>query len=352
MELFSSCDLTTYISNVLTSVSVPETDARTTADCLVTSNLRGVDTHGVRLLPIYVRRLQLGVMEARPQLQVVREGTAFAAIDGGNAMGPVAGAYAMDKAMALARGAGVAAVTVRNSNHFGAAGWYALRAMAEGMVGIATTNGTPALAPWGGRMPFFGANPLAVAVPSDSESSIVLDMATSVTARARIRQYAARGESIPEGWAIDRQGRATKDPAEALQGALLPVGGVKGYGIVLALEVLAGALTGAGFSPENRDLYGDLTGPQGLGHFFLVINPKAFLPDGSFPQRVDRLVRDLHSAPTAEGTDRVKVPGELESECQQRRLSEGVPLPPEQVEELTALGRRLGVTFPQSIGSC
>lgn len=349
MKRFLPGDLEAFAASLLASLGVPHADARLTAACLVAANLRGVDTHGIRLLPIYVKRLELGVLNPSPNVTALQEGSAFAALDGDDGLGPVVGARAMDRAVELAAAAGVGMVTVRNSNHFGAAAWYAARALARGMVGIAASNGTPALAPWGGRVGFFGANPIALAVPAAQEAPIVFDMAASVSARARIRQFAARGEPIPVGWAVDREGRPTSDAAEALAGALLPVGGPKGYGIVLMLEVLAGLLAGAGPSNCNRDLYGDVSGPQNIGHLFLAVNPAAFLPDGSFSGRVDQLIRDLHDVPPAEGFSRVRLPGEQDQARRQERSREGVALASELVDELTNLGLRVGVPLPQPV---
>lgn len=342
MEHFAPADLHDFAEHVLGMLGVAEGDAWTVADSLIAANLRGVDTHGIQLLPVYVRRLVAGVVEPRPKLRTVAEGPAFAVVDGGNGLGPVVGAYAMDKAVALARGAGVAAVAARHSNHFGAAAWYADRAAAQRMIGIAMSNGTPALAPWGGRRPFFGADPVAVAVPAAEEPPVVFDMASSVSSRARIRQAAARGDTIPEGWAVDRQGRPTTNAADALAGALLPVGGPKGYGLTLILELLAGGLTGATFSPENRDLHADLSGPQGLGHFFLVLDPERFLPGGNFGKRADWLIRELHESAPADGVSRVRVPGDLDAQRRAERLARGIAVAPEVVAELETVGERAG----------
>lgn len=348
---FGPSDLSTYVQRVLCALGVSEDGARTTADCLIAADLRGVASHGVGLLPIYARRLRRGTMEPRPVLSVIREGPAFVAVDGGNGLGPVAGAFAMDRAIALCRTSGIAAATVRRSNHFGAAAWYALRALEHDFVGLATSNGTPALAPWGGRSAFFGANPLAVAVPVLGAEAIVFDMATSVVSRAHIRERAARGEAIPEGWALDPAGHPTTSAVDAIGGALLPTGGPKGYGLALVLEVLAGALAGAGLSYENADLHAAPERPQGIGHFFLVIDPHAFVPDGRFPERVGELVHALRSVAPADGVTRVRVPGEAGAVRGRQNQVSGIALSSDKVAALARLGGELGIGFPSALAS-
>jgi LDH2 family malate/lactate/ureidoglycolate dehydrogenase len=346
MENLAVDSLRSFTREVLMQLGVPPEDADLTADCLLTANLRGVDTHGIALLPAYASRLQRGVLNPRPSIRADRQALAVAALNGDNGLGPVVGARAMDMAITLAEGTGIAAVTVRNSNHFGAAAWYAERAAAQGCLGFAVSNGTPALAPFGGRAPFFGANPLAAAIPAGTEPHVVFDMAASVSARARIRRLAEEGQSIPEGWAIDREGAPTRDPNVALEGALLPIAGPKGYGIVLLLEILAGVLSGAGLSPENRDLHGDTAGPQGLGHFFLAIQPESFLPAGHFQARMDKLLQMLHAAPTASGVSRVRVPGDQDGERRAARLAEGISVGTALLNRLVSLGGELGISVP------
>jgi LDH2 family malate/lactate/ureidoglycolate dehydrogenase len=320
-----------------------------TAECLVDSNLTGYDPHGVRLLSVYVRRIENGTINPAPNLRVTIERPASATVDGDNGIGPVVAAFSMDKAIAKARSAGVSAVAACRSNHFGAAAWSALRAAKEGLIGVAASNGSAALAPWGGARAFFGANPIAFAIPVAQGDPIVFDMSTSVSARARIRRLAAAGQQLPEGWAIDAQGRPTTNAEEALRGALLPFGGHKGYGLAMMLEILSGALSAAGFSHQHRDLYSDTDGPQGLGHFFLTLSPTAFISEIEFQTQIATLVDALTKIPPSEGTEGVRVPGDSHRARRTARLTNGISLPDDEVAELTALGRQSGVRFPSAL---
>jgi LDH2 family malate/lactate/ureidoglycolate dehydrogenase len=346
---YSADALAEFATTVLERCGVPSPDARLTADCLIDANLYGVETHGIRLLSIYARRLRSSTINPRPRVRVVHETATAAVVDGDDGLGPVVGAFAIDGAIAKAKESGVGMAVARRSHHFGAAAWYARRALAAGQIGIASSNGSPALAPWGAAAPFFGANPLAVAIPTKDVEPIVFDASTSVSSRARIRRLAAQGEAIPEGWALDADGRATVDAAEAIRGALLPFGGAKGSGLALILEVLCAALAGAGFSNENRDLYLGDTEPQGIGHFFLAIAPDVCDPGDGFTSRVDRLVRSMHKLPPAPEAGRVRLPGEGAAAHRQERLNHGIPLPENEVAELATLGEQSGVEFPAAI---
>ena len=239
-------DLRKFAREVLTRVGVPSDHAAMTANSLVEADQRGVHTHGLAYLPVYVQRLMAGGINPAPAIRLVSERPSTALIDGDNGLGQVVGVQAIQLAINKAREHGAGLVGVRNSNHFGAAAHYAMAAAREGMIGLAMSNIGPTMAPWGGITPCYGNNPISYAVPT-GEAAIVLDMATSVVSRGRISAAAARGETIPLGWACDREGRPTQDPNLALEGLLLPVGGYKGYGIALLIDILSGVLTGGAF---------------------------------------------------------------------------------------------------------
>jgi LDH2 family malate/lactate/ureidoglycolate dehydrogenase len=225
---------------ILEKVGVPPEQARIIAEVTVEADLRGIGSHGLLRLPAYVHRVQAGLMAADTQLKVVRERGATVLLDAQGGFGQVAGVYAMNQAIERARQHGVGFVAVRNANHFGIAAYYTMMALPHRMIGIAATNAAPSMAAWGGTTPVLGTNPISVAIPTGQDVDIVLDMASSVVARGKIRAAATKGERIPLGWALDAEGRPTEDPQAALKGTLLPIGGPKGYGLALVVDVLAG----------------------------------------------------------------------------------------------------------------
>jgi len=248
--------------------------------------------------------------------------------------------------MDMAATQGVAAITVRNSNHAGVAGLYAEQATTAGMIGLYMTNGAPSIAPTGGREPMLGSNPMAIGIPTGGACPIVLDSASAVVARANLLLAKTTGRTIPLGWALDSQGRPTQDPDAGLQGSMLPFGGHKGYGIALMVDVLSGVLSGARHGPWLPPMYGDFKNPQGIGHFLLAVNVEAFLPLEQFRERIDQFVARLKSSEKSEGVDEIFVPGEIEFRRRESALREGVALPPEVVAELNALGHQLDVSAP------
>jgi LDH2 family malate/lactate/ureidoglycolate dehydrogenase len=311
---------------ILEKAGLPPADATVAADCLVQADLRGVDTHGVIHLPIYVRRIRLGLTNAHPRLVVVRETAATVLLDGDHGLGQVVAARAMERAIALTERSGVGVVGVRNSTHFGMAAYFAMMALGRDMVGLVVNSGRVAMPPWGGAEAMIGNNPVAVAVPAGQERPIVLDMAMSVAARGKIKRALRRGEPIPPDWATDRLGRPTTDPTQALAGLLSPIGGPKGYGLALVNGLLAGVLMGGTFAWEVGSVYDDLDRPQRVGHMLAAIAVDSFTPVAAFKARVDELIREIRSCPTAPGVERVYLPGEIEFECHEERSRDGIPL--------------------------
>ncbi len=335
-----------YCSALFAKVGVPSADARTVAASLVEADLRGVSSHGVTRVGIYLERLRGGVVNPRPSIRRLREGPGAALLDGDNGLGAVVGGYAMAEAVRRAETCGTAWVCVRNSNHFGTAAWYAMQALQTGCIGIALTSAPPTMPIWGGRSPFFGTNPFAVAVPAGKERSIVVDMATSVTARGKIILAAKKGEPIPDGLAIDPDGRPTTDARLALAGAVLPFGGHKGSAIALLVEVLSAVLAGASMAPHVGNLYDNPTGVQDIGHGFGAIRIEAFAPLAEFTARMDQLIREARQSPCAHGADRIYMPGEIEFDNAARNAARGLALPDVTVEDLRIWGERLGVAWP------
>lgn len=336
-----------YTFRTFVKAGLPEGDARIETDSLIEANLRGVDTHGItRMLGIYVERLRRGAVNPRPRPFVAAESPSTAIVDGDNGMGAVVANWAVGVCLRKAREAGSAWVGVRNSNHFGTCAYWAMQAARADMVGFATTNGPSNMAPWGGVTPFMSTNPLAFAAPASGGRSVVVDMATSVAAKGKIILAAKKGQKLPEGWAMDKRGRPTTDPQEAIDGLVMPLGGHKGYALSLMIDLLCGILTGASFGPHIGKLYGDYDRPQDIGHLFSAIDISRFVPIDGFKARVDQLCSEVSSVVLAEGFTRVYIPGEIEQMEVGRRLAEGIPIPPSVVEEFVKLGEDLGVPFP------
>ncbi len=342
--LYPTESLRAFASGCLQAVGAPAHDAAVAADTLVDAHLRGVDSHGVtRLIQIYVERLEAGVVNPRPMVRVVDESVSTTLVDADNALGAVAGTYAVEVCLAKARDAGAGWVGVRNSNHFGACAYYTNRLAARGMVGFAFSNAPATMAPWGGIEPYLGTNPIGFSVPARSGIPISIDMATSVAARGYILLAAAKGEAVPSDWAIDKRGRPTTDANEALEGTVLPMAGHKGYALALMVELLSGVLTGAAFGRHIGRLYEDFTHPQNVGHLIGAIDIQRFLPLEQFYDRIEQLTQEIRSTPLREGVAEIFVPGDIEAATRERRLREGIPVAEPLRQQLVELGQRLGV---------
>ena len=340
--------LTAYCRDLFAGVGMPAADAQLTAEQLVTADLRGVESHGVVRVPIYIERLRRGVIEPRPQCRIVRETPGTAVYDGGNAMGQVAGQRAMELAVRKAREHGDPVfVSVRNSNHFGAAAWFAEMATRAEMIGLAfTIGGINHMVPWGGAEAMLGNNPFAVAFPVRHEAPIVLDMACSVAARGKIIVAAKEGRPIPADWAVDREGRPTTDANAALEGFVAPVGGPKGYALTLAIGLLSTMLSGAFFGSEVRHMYEDLDNPQNIGHLFGVLPIATFEELGIYFDRIAKASEEVRGVRRAPGVERIHLPGEREALLAARRRRDGIPIGIETWRELAALAAPAGLRPP------
>lgn len=334
---------------ILEKVGVPPDQARMIADVTVEADMRGVGSHGVLRLPAYVHRVRAGLMAADTQLRVVRERGATVLLDAQGGFGQVAGVYAMNQAIERARQYGVGFVAVRNANHFGIAAYYTMMALPHRMVGIAATNAAPSMAAWGGTMAVLGTNPISVAIPTGQDVDIVLDMASSVVARGKIRAAAAKGERIPLGWALDAEGRPTEDPEAALKGTLAPIGGPKGYGLALVVDALAGVLTGSDYSIHLASLH-DLSRRASVGFVMQAVDIAAFSDWAEYTERIRSLVDVIRNSPRASGVDRIYLPGEIEWLKRQEAERSGVPVPVKVLGELRALAAELGAGVDLPVG--
>jgi LDH2 family malate/lactate/ureidoglycolate dehydrogenase len=330
-----------FAHNLLLAHGLPEADAKIVAGCLVSADLRGVDTHGLARLPIYLDRLRRGLINARPALHPQRVTRVAAALDGENGFGFVVGTRAMNEAIEIAREYGMGLVCVRRSTHFGMAASYVLQALDAGLVSLVFSNASPAMPPWGGRKGLLGTNPFAAGAPGNPP--FLLDMSTAVAARGKIRKAERRGEAIPLGYALDAAGRPTTDAASALAGVVLPVGGYKGSGLSMLMDILGGVLTGAAYAGDVGDQYKVFDRPQDVGHFFLAMKADLFVSQEEYRARMDTLVRRVRDCPKAEGFSEILLPGEPETRHEQERQGSGIPYGASEVDALQQEAAKAGV---------
>jgi LDH2 family malate/lactate/ureidoglycolate dehydrogenase len=336
--------LTEFCRDVLRAVGTPEAGAELVAASLTAADCRNIGSHGVvRLLPVYVRRLQVGATRATPNIQITRRRGVSLLVDGDAGLGQVVGSEAMRLAVETARELGAGVVGVRNSSHFGIGAFFVEQATRAGMVGISMSNATPNMPPAGGRSRFLGTNPLTIGVPGPGERPVMLDMATSVVARGKIVMAEKEGQTIPANWAIDGDGHPTQDATAALLGAVQPMAGYKGAGLAMMIDILSGVLTGAAFGPHVVDLYDQSGRHQNVGHLFAAIDVEAFMPLEDFRVRVGQFVDEVRAQPRTPDTDRIFLPGELEYEAEARALQHGIAISAAGLKELDGLAHRVGV---------
>ncbi|MEW6696326.1 MAG: Ldh family oxidoreductase [Bacillota bacterium] len=335
---FSAERLFEFCSGLLQGVGVPKADADIVADVLVDTSMEGLDTHGISRLPIYTTRIQNGRINPKANLQVNKTAPAVAAIDGDNGLGQLVGVKAMEVAINLAKEAGVGAVSVKRSNHYGASSYFCKQAAAAGMIGMAFTNTPSGIPPWGGREAYFGTNPIAFGFPA-KEQPVVVDMSSSIVARGNIILAAKQGKPIPEGWAIDKEGRPTTDAKAALEGAVLPMAGPKGYAMALAVEIMSGIISGSAFGKEVGWIYDESTKPVDIGHFFIALDVSRFMPMDTFKDRTQQMITEIKESPKAEGVDEIYIPGERRTLKSNVRKQEGIPIPDALLAELNQLAK-------------
>src|SRR5437870_11148562 len=342
----SERDLQHFCEQIFIKHGVSKEDAHVTTEVLVIADLRGIESHGVARLPRYVTGLREGYIHPVYNGKTIKETKATAVIDAGQSLGQVAGRKGMELAIRKARETAVGVVTVRNSNHFGIAGYYAVMALEHDLIGMCMTNAAPLVVPTFGRTAVLGTNPISLVAPASKEKPFVLDMATSVVPRGKLEVLDRAGKKMPLGWAVDETGKGTTDPARVLAsmakrlgGGLLPLGGEgeefsghKGYGLALMVDVLCGVLSG---SATGLNIYADEKRPD-VGHFFMVIDPAAFRPLDEFKHEMDRLARELKDSPKADGQSRIYVHGEKSYARMERYRREGVPIGPKRSEEHTS----------------
>jgi L-2-hydroxycarboxylate dehydrogenase (NAD+) len=356
-HLFPAAQLRAFTKDVFVKLGVPELDAALAADVLAAADLRGIDSHGVARLHTYFDLLFAGRINPRPTLRVVRESASTATVDGDNGLGLVIGPRANEIAMDKAAEAGSGWVAVCNTNHYGIAGYYPLRALERDLIGWSMTNSSAGVAPLWGADRMLGTNPIAIAFPGKEEPAIVVDMATSAVAYGKIEIAHRMGKSIPTGWATDREGHPTNDPQAMMDGgALLPLGserelgGHKGYSLGLMVEVLCAALSGANWGPfappfAISEVIPTKSVGKGIGHFFGAMKIEAFRDPDEFKAQIDQIVRTLRATRPAPGTSGPLIPGDPERLAEKERSRDGVPLLPAVIGDLEDIARRTGIPF-------
>lgn len=323
-----------YTQNVLIKTGIKIEESKIIADTMIEANLRGVDTHGIVRLPLYVRRIKKGLISKHSQYRIVKKSRSTGIIDAEERSGQVVALKAMRLATRMAKEVGVGLVGIKNSSHFGMAAYFAMEPLNENMIGIVLTQADARVAPFGACRAYVGTNPLSIAIPAGKELPIVLDMATSATTMGDVILAAKSGKEIPPGVALDKEGKITTI-ANKVE-VLLPFGGAKGSGLAIVIDILCGILMGSSFGP-HINFGDDFTKPELLSHLMGAINISFFTSINGFKQRVDQMIREIKSLPPAKGFSRVMLPGEKEFQTRKERLRKGIPIPREVFSALQGL---------------
>jgi LDH2 family malate/lactate/ureidoglycolate dehydrogenase len=337
-----------FCCEVFRNAGVSKENSEAVAESLIQADLRGVDSHGVVRTAIYIERIEKNMMDPFAEPEIESEDFATVLLNGNNNIGAVVGKKAVEIALEKAKERGAAIVGVKGSNHFGTGAYYALKAIEKNMILLVMSNASQTMPPTGGKRPFIGTNPLCIGVPAGNEDPFLLDMATSVVARGKIIVASQKGEGIPLGWAVDKDGIPTTNAEAALGGAVLPVGGPKGYAISMFIDILAGVLTGAGFGKYVNNMYENWEEPQNVGHIFIAIDINRFIPIELFKERMDRYISEIKAEPKADGVEEILIPGELEFRRTLERKQNGIELPAKVVKELDEIGKRYSVDITKA----
>jgi LDH2 family malate/lactate/ureidoglycolate dehydrogenase len=331
------------VTLIIRCLNGSEEEASLVAENLVVADMRGIDTHGVYMLRNIFERVKAGLMFIPTRIKIIEDKGATALIDGGNGIGQVAAKHAVDLSIQKAKDYGIGLVLVRNTNHIGILSFYSNMVAKEGMIGIVACNSAPSMAPWGGVTPFFGTNPLSIAVPSPS-TPVILDMSMSVVARGKIRRAQRLKEKIPTGWALDENGNPTTDPDKAMKGVLLPIGGPKGYGLAMMIDILSGVLSGSNYGPNVKTFH-RLEGPTGIGVAVMAIAINRFMPLDQFLDLMKGYMDSVRQCKKAEGTARIYLPGEIEAEKELESVRNGVEIHESTITTINQILEELGIDY-------
>ena len=330
-----------FAAAVYAGAGVPGADARLLADTLVQADLWGHQSHGVLRLGWYLERIVNGVMQPVTQPEFAVDAGAIALIDGHDGIGQVLAQFAANDAIRRAKAHGIAAVGLRYSNHFGTCMYYTRIGALAGCVMLLTSNGGPAMAPWGGRKKIIGTNPWSVAAPAGRHAPFLMDMANTGVARGKIYLARQKREAIPSGWALNAAGEPTTDPQEAIDGIILPMGGHKGYAIAMMVDVLSGVLTGSGFLTAVHSPY-QTAEKSNAGHLLIALDIEKFQMLAQFGARMEQYIGELKSVPLAKGYDQIYYPGELEAKNDLQNRKDGLVFPADTLADLARIARETG----------
>ncbi|MDZ4164771.1 MAG: Ldh family oxidoreductase [Smithellaceae bacterium] len=326
---------------ILKGLKAGDEEARVVADALVRADARGIDTHGVHLLTLMAERVAAGMIRIPTEVRLISDDAATALLDGGNGLGQLAARQAMNISIEKAKTYGLGCCLLRNTNNIGILSLYSLQAARERMVGIVMSNAAASMSPWGGAQAMLGTNPISIALPGGKEPPVALDMSSTVVARGKIRRAMRLKEALPQGWALDAEGEPTTDATRALKGTLVPVGGPKGYGLALAVDLLAGLISGSKYGP-NINSFHELKGPTGVGVFTMAIDIARFLPYEGFEVLAQSYLASIKSSKKARGVTRIYLPGEIEFEKEKASFLEGIEINPALAEKLNQLLAGMG----------
>jgi ureidoglycolate dehydrogenase (NAD+) len=337
---------TRFVVGVLRATGASSADAEVVAEGMLWADLRGRHTQGLTRLPNFVERLSKGLIRSPAAMAWHEVGPAAALLDAGHGLGHVASRRAILRAVELARAQGVGLVAVRHSNHFGAAGYYCALAAEAGCLSFNYTNAFPKVAPHGGRKPVLGTNPIAFGCPTRGAGPLLVDLSTGALSGGEARSTGDKGERLPPGVALDAEGRPTQDPAALKMGCLLPVGGARGFALALMVEILSGIITGSAVGKEIGSLFSTWDRPVDVGHLFIAVDIKRFLPLPEFLDRLDRLLACIAATPPQEGFEAVRIPGEIRAHLAERYAREGIPVAQESVAPLSQLALSYNLPLP------
>lgn len=334
-------NLNPFIIDLTTKTGLGKNDADILAESLIDADLKGIRSHGLMRLPIYIRRMESGVIDIAKKVEVVKEKGSIKILNANHGLGQVAGVKGMEVAISSAKQFGVGICGIFNSNHFGALGYYTELASNKKMIGMATTNSFPIMAPTGGKEKVIGNNPFAISVPRLNDFPITYDVATSTVAYGKILMSKKEGKKIPLGWALDSNGQPTDAPDDVIlrDGSLMPFEKHKGYGFAFMLEILAGVLTGANFSHQIHSMY-NLNEFAGLGHFIMAIDIEHFMELASFYKRLELFVESIKSSKLAMGANEILIPGEIEQRNKTINMEKGLTYEDSVIEEINILAKK------------
>lgn len=345
MQRYNPESVKKVIAEIARAAGVRERDAGVLADSLVEADVHGASTHGVSRLNIYIRRIQKGLINPEANVSIDRKRGSIIAADAGNGLGQVQASKVLEMLIPLAKTNGIAAATIRNSQHFGSLSYYCNRAARENMILFAMTNAEPSMSPQGGCQAYFGTNPLAASFPTGRGYPVKIDLATSVVARGNIIAAQKKGEVIPQGWALDPDGNPTTDAGKALMGTVLTMAGHKGYALALMVEIFSGVLSGAAVGASVGSMYKNMDRKQDVGHFFCLLDIDAFMDAAVFQQRIDMMIDEIKACRKRSGVEEILIPGERSFKTARENRKRGIPLGDETMKELRTLCDELAIPF-------